>query len=113
MLSPVRDPSASGALTTAMVWFRRGLRLADNRALCAALSQSDRVVPLFVWDPVLMNASGPNWLGFLAGCVDMLNRSLDGQLVVRSGDPVRAERYGHLRNRSHPWTCGNQTRPHE
>ena len=90
MLSPVRDPSASRAATTAVVWFRRDLRLADNRALCAALSQSDQVVPLFVWDPVLMNASGPNRLGFLAGCVDMLNRSLDGQLVVRSGDPVRA-----------------------
>ena len=76
--------------TTAVVWFRRDLRLADNRALVAALSKCDRVVPLFVWDPVLMNASGPNRLGFLAGCVDMLNRSLDGQLVVRSGDPVRA-----------------------
>ena len=23
------------------------------------------------------------------------------------------ERYGHLRNRSHPWTCGNLTRPPE
>ncbi len=90
MLFPIPDPSVSGAAVTAVVWFRRDLRLADNRALSAALFQSDRVVPLFVWDPVLMNASGPNRLGFPAGCVDMLNRSLDGQLVIRSGDPVRA-----------------------
>ncbi len=71
------------------MWFRRDLRLSDHPALSAALSRFDRVVPLFIWDPKLTAASGPNRLAFLAGCVEGLGRALGGRLVVRSGDPVR------------------------
>ena len=38
----------SDSPTTAIVWFRRDLRLDDNRALAAALAAADQVVPLFV-----------------------------------------------------------------
>jgi deoxyribodipyrimidine photo-lyase len=69
------------------MWFRRDLRLADNPAFYQAVSQFDQVVPLFIWDPCLVNASGANRVFFLAGCVGKLGRSLDGNLVVRSGDP--------------------------
>ncbi len=36
---------------TALVWFRRDLRLADNPALAHAVGTYDRVVPVFVWAP--------------------------------------------------------------
>lgn len=74
---------------TALLWFRRDLRLSDHPALRAALTGFDRVVPLFVWDPVLVRASGANRLAFLSGCVRELDASLDGRLLIRSGDPVR------------------------
>ncbi|MEJ2575818.1 MAG: deoxyribodipyrimidine photo-lyase [Gammaproteobacteria bacterium] len=38
-------------MTTAIVWFRRDLRLADNPALQAACRHADRLIPLFVWSP--------------------------------------------------------------
>jgi len=38
-------------MRTAIVWFRRDLRLADNPALTAATREYDRVLPLFVWAP--------------------------------------------------------------
>lgn len=74
--------------STAVVWFRRDLRLADHPALVEACRRHDRVVPLFVWDPSLLRASGPPRVAFLAGCVERLRRSLGGRLVVRSGQPA-------------------------
>jgi deoxyribodipyrimidine photo-lyase len=37
--------------STAIVWFRRDLRLADNPALDFARDHYDRVVPVYIWDP--------------------------------------------------------------
>jgi deoxyribodipyrimidine photo-lyase len=37
--------------STALVWFRRDLRLADNPALDRARSRHDRVVPVYIHDP--------------------------------------------------------------
>jgi deoxyribodipyrimidine photo-lyase len=37
--------------STAIVWFRRDLRLADNPALDYARSHFDQVMPVFIWDP--------------------------------------------------------------
>lgn len=47
---------------TAIVWFRRDLRVHDHPALCAALDRHDRVVPFFCLDDRLLHglhASGP------------------------------------------------------
>lgn len=74
---------------TAIVWFRRDLRLCDHPALSLAVSRFARVVPLFIWDPVLTEASGRNRVAFLSGCVEKLRDSLSGRLVIRSGDPTR------------------------
>jgi deoxyribodipyrimidine photo-lyase len=71
-----------------VVWFRRDLRLADNPALCEALRAHEAIVPLFVWDPRLADNSGAVRRNFLFGCLEALNESLDGQLVIRSGDPT-------------------------
>jgi deoxyribodipyrimidine photo-lyase len=38
-------------MTTALVWFRQDLRLADNPALRAATSAAKHVVPVFIWSP--------------------------------------------------------------
>ena len=73
---------------TAIVWFRRDLRLADHPPLSAAVSRFDRVVPLFVWDPVLIDASGDARLAFIAACVRTLRETLGRLLVVRAGEPA-------------------------
>lgn len=83
------NPKRGDSRGTAVLWFRRDLRLSDHPALSTAVDSYDRVVPLYVWDPALTRAAGANRLAFLSGCVEVLDRSLDGQLVIRSGDPVR------------------------
>ncbi len=83
----VRDRGPSAA-HRAVMWFRRDLRLSDNPALAAALASSHDVIPLFVWDPILVGTAGAPRLAFLCGCLRALDRSLGGALVVRLGDPV-------------------------
>lgn len=79
--------------TTEIVWFRRDLRVRDHPALHGAASGADRVVPLFVVDPAIVEgpaASGPR-AHFLAGCLAALDAALrtrGGRLVVRRGDPA-------------------------
>lgn len=79
---------------TAIVWFRRDLRLHDHPPLVAALGAHERVVPVFVLDPALVGgrfASGPR-VAFLLECLRELDGALrerGGGLVVREGDPVR------------------------
>jgi deoxyribodipyrimidine photo-lyase len=38
-------------MTTAIVWFRRDLRLSDNLALHEAAARHARVLPVFIWSP--------------------------------------------------------------
>lgn len=80
-------PSGAGA-STAVIWFRRDLRLADNPALRTAVDGHDRLVALFVHDPALARPSGANRLAFLHGCLDALDADLEGHLLERAGDPV-------------------------
>jgi deoxyribodipyrimidine photo-lyase len=71
-----------------VLWFRRDLRLADHPALVAA-ADSDRVVPLFVVDPIFAARAGRPRLAFLAASLAALAKATDGALVVRRGDPTR------------------------
>lgn len=75
-------------LSNAIVWFRRDLRLADHPALLAAAERHDVLVALFVHDPALARPAGANRIAFLHGCLDALDRSLEGLLVERQGDPA-------------------------
>ncbi len=68
------------------MWFRRDLRLRDNPALGAALSDGD-VLPLFVLDPSFEHAGGPR-RALLHDCLRALDEATGGALVVRRGDPV-------------------------
>jgi deoxyribodipyrimidine photo-lyase len=76
----------------ALWWTRRDLRLTDNQALSAALSQADRVVPVFVLDPVLLaeNEAAEKRLAFLFGGLRALDEALCARgsaLIIRRGNP--------------------------
>ena len=79
---------ASGS--TAIMWFRRDLRLADHPALCAAAAEHDVIVPVFVVDPAFARAGAPR-RAFLHDCLTSLDTAIGaqgGRLVIRHGDPV-------------------------
>jgi len=78
--------------TTALLWFRRDLRVADHPALTRAVREYDVVIPVFVFDAVLLHgrfASGPR-TAFMLGCLRALEEALRERgsgLVVRHGRP--------------------------
>ncbi len=79
---------------TAIVWFRRDLRVHDHPALRAALDSDERVVPAFCFDDRLLHgrhASGAR-AQFLIESLTELDTSLRERgsgLVVRHGPPER------------------------
>ena len=79
---------------TAIVWFRRDLRLHDQPALRAALDSADTIVPVFCFDNGLLSgrhASGPR-TQFLLECLGDLDAALrerGSRLFVRHGPPQR------------------------
>lgn len=76
-------------MATAVMWFRRDLRLADNPALLDAVAAGDgQVVALFVLDPLLWDQAGAPRRDHLTASLRSLSESIGGRLVVRRGDPV-------------------------
>ena len=73
---------------SAVMWFRRDLRVRDQPALRAALADGPAVA-LFVVDPRLWKGAGDARRAWLAGTLAALDERLGGRLVVRYGDPVR------------------------
>ena len=79
-------------MSTALLWLRTDLRLADNEALHAATESARQVLPVFVWDPALLRRPTRR--------VERLRASLaalaadlagdGGTLTVRRGDPAEA-----------------------
>jgi deoxyribodipyrimidine photo-lyase len=74
-------------------WVRRDLRLNDNQALQKAISAGKPVIPLFIFDPKLLNSSnaGERRIAFLKGCLSELDKDLrlrGSRLIVRRGDPA-------------------------
>ncbi len=79
--------------TTAIVWFRRDLRVHDHPALAAAVAAADRVIPVFVLDDALLGGRwpAPNRLWFMRQSVAALSRELDTRgaaLKVLRGRPA-------------------------
>ena len=74
-------------MTTAVLWFRRDLRLSDHPALLAAATEADEVLPLFVLDDALRGPSGAPRLAFLYRCLRELQDRTDGRLRVVTGRP--------------------------
>ena len=76
-------------MTSALLWFRRDLRLRDHPALAAASSGNEEVLACFVLDPRLEASSGPRRLQFLGDSLRQLRDDLDGRLLVTRGQPER------------------------
>jgi len=74
-------------MSTAIVWFRRDLRLSDNPALSAALANHERILPVYIHAPEeeaswQSGAAGRWWLHH--GLKD-LSEQLLGRLLFRRG----------------------------
>ena len=75
-------------MTTALLWFRRDLRLSDNPALVEAVRSADDVVGAFCLDPALLQPSGDARRSHLLRTLAALHEATGGNLVIRTGDPV-------------------------
>ncbi len=81
-------------MSTALLWYRRDLRVTDHPALVRAVAGFDRVVPVFVLDDELRCgrfASAPRET-FMLGCLRSLGAALRERgsgLVLRHGRPER------------------------
>jgi deoxyribodipyrimidine photo-lyase len=80
-------------MTTALVWFRRDLRLADNPALRAAVAAARHVIPVFIWSPEEEGNWAPGaasrwWLHESLRELDASLRQRSSQLVLQGGPTV-------------------------
>ncbi len=78
---------------TAIWWLRRDLRLHDNEALVAASRHAKRVIPVFIFDPALLNGrsrSAPRLAFMQAGLQALANDIAErgGRLIIRHGQPA-------------------------
>ncbi len=81
--------------STAIVWFRRDLRLTDNPALAAACERAQHVVALYVHAPDeegewRHGGASRWWLHHSLARLDASLRARGGALVLRSGDTLQA-----------------------
>jgi deoxyribodipyrimidine photo-lyase len=79
-------------MSTAVVWFRRDLRVHDHPPLATAAREYERVVPVFVLDRRLLHGRfpSPSRTGFLLGSLGALREALrerGGDLLLREGRP--------------------------
>jgi deoxyribodipyrimidine photo-lyase len=72
---------------TAVLWFRRDLRLHDLPPLLSAASEADEVLACFVLDPRLEVSSGARRMQYLGDALRELHEKLDGRLLVTRGRP--------------------------
>ena len=73
-------------MTVAVWWIRRDMRLADNKALQSAAA-AGAVAPLFVVDPVFVNA-GVARRNYMYATLRDLDLRMDKCLILRHGNPV-------------------------
>jgi deoxyribodipyrimidine photo-lyase len=100
-----------------VLWFRRDLRLADNRALAAAVESGRAVLPLFVLDDETpgrwrMGGASRWWLGRSLAALAAALEALGSRLLLRRGValevvPALAREVGasavHATRRYEPW----------
>jgi deoxyribodipyrimidine photo-lyase len=80
-------------MSTAIVWFRRDLRLVDNAALSEAVANATHVIPVFIhapeeeapWQP---GAASNWWLHHSLAALDQQLAAAGTPLIVRAGDSV-------------------------
>ncbi len=74
--------------TTAVVWFRRDLRLADNPTLLSAIDDADEIIPVFV--AAEDHAASGAWRAESLASLDASLRPYRSRLVVRRDGPASA-----------------------
>lgn len=97
---------------TALVWFRRDLRLTDNSALACALAQADRVVPVFIFAPTeeqqwSAGAASRWWLHHSLAALAGELKKRGSQLIVQRGPSLPALRRT-LRETAATLVCWNK-----
>ncbi len=80
-------------VSSALVWFRRDLRLADNPALRAALDAGHDIVPVYIHAPAEEGRWAPGaasnaWLHRSLHALDQALRARGSRLVLREGDSL-------------------------
>jgi deoxyribodipyrimidine photo-lyase len=78
---------------TAIVWFRRDLRITDNSALASAAKRAACVVPVYILSTWTARHrwTGPHRQHFLCGCLASLGdnlASIGGRLIIRRGAAI-------------------------
>ena len=73
---------------TAIVWFRRDLRVHDQPIFDVAATRAKRSLAVFVLDETLLGPSGKARRTFLYRSLRDLDESLGGRLLVVRGDPA-------------------------
>ena len=73
---------------TALVWFRRDLRVRDQPTFLAARDAAKTALALFVLDPALLDPAGAARRTYLYRSLRALDASLGGRLLVVRGDPT-------------------------
>jgi len=76
--------------STAILWYRRDLRVHDHPALRAALDAHDRVVPVFVLDDALLHGryASPARMTFMLGCLGALGTALRSRGLAGDVEPL-------------------------
>lgn len=74
---------------TALLWFRRDLRLCDLPPLLTAAQEHTDLLACFVLDPRLEKSAGARRLQFLGDCLGALNQGLNGRLIIVRGRPEK------------------------
>ena len=74
----------------AIHWFRADLRLRDNTALHAACTEADTVVPIFIFDPIILKSpdTGAPITAFMLQMLEALKKDVaaaGGTLIFRQG----------------------------
>lgn len=72
-------------------WFRRDLRLRDNRGLSVATSSDKKVLPLFIFDENILGELDRDdaRVTFIYDQLASMHEDLNGALLVKCGDPIR------------------------
>jgi len=71
-----------------IVWFRRDLRIGDHPALCAAMENSDEIIPVFILNETQIAEAGSKLLAYMGQSLRALDESLGNKLHIIEGDAV-------------------------
>lgn len=79
-------------------WFKRDLRIDDNRAFWEACKNSQEIIPIFIFIPSLLDRfkSHDSRLGFIVDCISSLSKDIKnkgGSLFCYYDEPVKIFEY--------------------